>query len=221
MGFFAGQMPVGPPYLCCGKPFRLPKPVSTVMEFVQRRLPGVWEIRLSPLRDARGFFMRAYDVALFERAGLHRPWVQENHSRSERRGILRGLHFQFPPYAETKLVRCVRGAVFDVFVDLRPESPTHGQWDAIELSEDNCCMILIPRGFAHGFCTLTDESEVLYKVDSPYSHEHEGGLLWSDPTLNIAWPEAEPFLSEKDRHNWTWQTFVAQHGRRMSGLFNG
>jgi dTDP-4-dehydrorhamnose 3,5-epimerase len=190
------------------------------MEFKPRHLPGVWEIRLSPSRDSRGFFMRTYDIELFEQAGLHRPWVQENHSRSERRGVLRGLHFQFPPYAETKLVRCVRGAVLDVFVDLRPESPTFGCWDSVELSEDNCCMVLIPRGFAHGFCTLTQESEVLYKVDSPYRRDHEGGLLWCDSQLNIRWPEAEPFLSEKDRQNWTWAQFVKHHSKRMRGLFN-
>ncbi len=163
--------------------------------------------------------MRAYDVALFEKAGLHRPWVQENHSHSERRGILRGLHFQFPPFAETKLVRCVRGAVFDVFVDLRPESPTFGQWEAIELAEDNYRMVLIPRGFAHGFCTLTDESEVLYKVDSPYQREYEGGLLWSDADVGISWPVQEPFLSEKDSQNWSWRTFVEQHSHRMRGLY--
>ncbi|MCS6928068.1 MAG: dTDP-4-dehydrorhamnose 3,5-epimerase [Saprospiraceae bacterium] len=190
------------------------------MEFRQRRLPGVWEIRLSPICDTRGFFMRTYDVQLFEEAGIHRPWVQENHSLSKRRGILRGLHFQFPPYAETKLVRCIRGAIFDVFVDLRPDSPTFGQWDSIELSEDAPCMLLIPRGFAHGFCTLTEKTEVLYKVDSPYQRDYEGGLLWSDPDLCISWPISEPFLSEKDQRNWTWQTFVLQHSYRFRGLYN-
>lgn len=178
------------------------------MEFIQRKLSGVWEIQLAPIRDERGFFMRAYDTALFEKAGLHRPWAQENHSRSERRGIIRGLHFQFPPFAETKLVRCVRGAVLDVFVDIRPNSSTFGQWDSIELSEANQKMIFIPRGFAHGFCTLTDESEVLYKVDNVYNREHEGGLLWSDTDLGISWPAEAPILSEKDTRNWTWQEFL-------------
>lgn len=176
--------------------------------FFPRRLSGTFEIQLAPIRDERGFFMRAYDVALFEQAGLHRPWMQENHSRSERRGIIRGLHFQFPPFAETKLVRCVRGAVLDVFVDIRPGSPTFGQWDSLELSEENQKMIFIPRGFAHGFCTLTDESEVLYKVDNPYNREHEGGLLWSDPEIGIQWPTGAPILSEKDQKNWTWREFV-------------
>ncbi|MDV7395195.1 dTDP-4-dehydrorhamnose 3,5-epimerase, partial [Arthrospira platensis SPKY1] len=115
--------------------------------------------------------------------------------------------FQFPPFAETKLVRCIRGAVFDVFVDLRKDSPTFGQWDGLELSEANKKMIFIPRGFAHGFCTLSEESEVLYKVDNVYNREHEGGLLWSDPDLGIEWPlEGEPILSEKDRGNMTLQT---------------
>ncbi len=170
----------------------------------------MYEIRLAPIRDERGFFMRSYDAAIFEKAGLHRPWLQENHSRSERRGIIRGLHFQFPPFAETKLVRCVRGAVLDVFVDLRAGSATFGQWDAVELSETNWKMAYIPRGFAHGFCTLTPESEVLYKVDNVYSREHEGGLLWSDPALGIDWPVQDPILSEKDRRNMTLATFIEQ-----------
>lgn len=155
--------------------------------------------------------MRAYDTGLFEQTGLHRQWMQENHSRSERRGIIRGLHFQFPPFAETKLVRCIRGAVLDVFVDLRLGSPTFGQWDSIELSEANKKLIYIPRGFAHGFCTLTDESEVLYKVDNVYNREHEGGLLWSDPDLGIEWPVQTPVLSEKDGRNMTLRHFIEQH----------
>ncbi|MBL7775281.1 MAG: dTDP-4-dehydrorhamnose 3,5-epimerase [Saprospiraceae bacterium] len=180
------------------------------MEFTERKLKGAYEIQLAPIRDERGFFMRSYDAAIFEKAGLHRPWLQENHSRSERRGIIRGLHFQFPPFAETKLVRCVRGAVLDVFVDLRAGSATFGQWDAVELSETNWKMAYIPRGFAHGFCTLTPESEVLYKVDNVYSREHEGGLLWSDPALGIDWPVQDPILSEKDRRNMTLATFIEQ-----------
>lgn len=182
------------------------------MQFTQRKFTGVFEIQLSPIRDERGFFMRAYDVGLFEQAGLHRQWMQENHSRSEHRGIIRGLHFQFPPFAETKLVRCVRGAVLDVFVDLRAGSPTFGQWDSIELSEENKKLIFIPRGFAHGFCTLTEESEVLYKVDNVYNREHEGGLLWSDPDIAIEWPVQTPLLSEKDSRNMTLRAFVERYG---------
>lgn len=181
------------------------------MEITERKLNGVFEIQLRPIRDERGFFMRSFDTALFEKAGLARSRLQENHSRSERKGIIRGLHFQFPPFAETKLVRCIRGAVLDVFVDLRLNSPTFGQWDALELSEENKKMVFIPRGFAHGFCTLTPESEVLYKVDNVYNREHEGGLLWSDPDLGIDWPETNPILSEKDNRNMTFAQFVETH----------
>jgi len=181
------------------------------MEIQERKLNGVYEISLSPIRDERGFFMRTFDARIFRDAGLEREWLQENHSRSERKGIIRGLHFQFPPYAETKLVRCIRGAVLDVFVDLRAGSPTFGQWDALELSESNQKMVFIPRGFAHGFCTLTEESEVLYKVDNVYSREHEGGLLWSDPDLGIDWPADTPILSEKDQKNLTLAQFIQTH----------
>lgn len=191
------------------------------MQFTQRKLSGVWEIQLAPIQDERGFFMRAYDTGLFEQAGLHRQWMQENHSRSERAGIIRGLHFQFPPFAETKLVRCIRGAVLDVFVDLRLGSPTFGQWDSIELSETNKKLIFIPRGFAHGFCTLTEESEVLYKVDNVYNREHEGGLLWSDPEIGIDWPVQTPVLSEKDGRNMTFREFVQKYSGIRAPDFPG
>ena len=109
--------------------------------------------------------MRVYDDQIFTKYSIHREWVQENHSRSTGKGIIRGLHFQFPPHAETKLIRCIRGHILDVFVDLRLGSPTFGQWDAVELNEEESKSVLIPRGFAHGFCTLSDLSEVIYKVD--------------------------------------------------------
>ena len=181
------------------------------MEFHYRRLAGVFEITLSPHADSRGFFMRAFDDVLFEEAGIRHNWVQENHSRSEQKHIIRGLHFQFPPHAEAKLVRCIRGAVLDVFVDLRLGSETFGQWGSIRLDEDNKKMILIPRGFAHGFCTLTDVSEVLYKVDNYYSKDNEGGLIWNDPDIGIEWPTRTPVLSEKDRSNISLNTFIKTH----------
>ncbi len=173
------------------------------MEFIERKLKNVLEITLNPFKDDRGFFMRTYDEQLFMERGLARPWQQENHSRSEKSGIIRGLHFQMPPFAETKLVRCIVGAVLDVFVDLRKDSPTFGQWDSIELSAENKKMIFIPRGFAHGFCTLSEISEVVYKVDNVYSKEHERGLIWNDPQLDISWPVESPILSEKDQSNKT------------------
>lgn len=181
------------------------------MEFRKRKLEGVVEIALSPHWDNRGFFMRAFDNKLFSDAGIQRQWVQENHSRSEQKHIIRGLHFQFPPYSEAKLIRCVRGAVLDVFVDLRRGSNTFGQWDCIELNEENKKMILVPRGFAHGFCTLTHISEVLYKVDNYYSKRNEAGIIWNDADLRIAWPTRTPILSTKDGSNMSLKKFIKQH----------
>ncbi len=182
------------------------------MEIKERKLKGVFEIQLKPIEDSRGFFMRAYDLKLFNELGLNKVWMQENQSRSTQKGIIRGLHFQLPPAAETKLVRCIRGAVLDVFVDLRKGSPTFGQWDAIELSEENKKMIYIPRGFAHGFCTLTELSEVYYKVDNFYAKELERGLLWNDPDIGIDWPVSNLVLSEKDKQNMKLREFVEKVG---------
>ena len=181
------------------------------MEIKERKIKGVFEITLKPLVDNRGFFMRTYDEEIFKKYGINRKWVQENHSRSEKKGIIRGLHFQFPPYVETKIIRCIRGSIFDVFVDLRKNSATFGRWDSIELSEENKKMILIPRGFAHGFCTLTDNCEVLYKVDNYYASDHEGGIIWNDPDLNINWGVETPILSEKDLKNMTLKEFCDKY----------
>jgi len=181
------------------------------MKFNELAIPGVYEIIPDPHFDERGFFMRTYDVDLFRKYGVNQDWVQENHSRSEQKGIIRGLHFQFPPFSETKLIRCINGAVVDVFVDLRKGSKTFGKWDSIELNEENKKMVLIPRGFAHGFCTLTEVSEVIYKVDNLYSREHEGGLIWNDPDLKISWPVEHPILSEKDQKNITFKKFIEKY----------
>ena len=181
------------------------------MEIKERKLKGVFEIILQPHKDDRGFFMRTYDESFFKEWGIERHWVQENHSRSEKKGIIRGLHFQFPPYAETKLVRCIKGAVFDVFVDLRKDSPTFGKWDSITLSEDNYKCILIPRGFAHGFCTMTDISEILYKHDNHYNSDHEGGIIWSDKDIDVKWPAKNPLLSERDQKFRTLKEFVKDY----------
>ncbi len=177
----------------------------------ERKLKGVFEISLKPHQDSRGFFMRTFDESIFKEKGIERHWVQENHSRSEEKGIIRGLHFQLPPFTETKMVRCINGAILDVFVDLRKDSETFGQWDSIELSADNKKMIFIPRGFAHGFCTLTEESEVVYKVDNYYSFENERGLLWNDKIVGIDWPTDNPILSAKDEKNMTFVEFIEQY----------
>lgn len=182
---------------------------------MERRLKGVFEITFEPHIDERGFFMRTFDDKLFDEIGINKKWVQENHARSDSKDIIRGLHFQLPPYSETKLVRSIVGVVLDVFVDLRKDSSTFGQWDSIELSAKNKKMILIPRGFAHGYCTLTEISEVLYKVDNYYSPEYEGGIIWNDRNLKIDWKLNKgdyPILSDKDSKNISFNDFVKNYG---------
>jgi len=153
--------------------------------------PKVWG-------DARGHFFESYSEAAFKAAGLPTDFVQDNQSLSAK-GILRGLHFQKPPYAQGKLVRVIKGAVLDVVVDLRRSSPTYGQHFAIELNEDNKTMFWVPPGFAHGFLTLADDTIFVYKVTGLYNKESEGGLLWNDPALGIDWGIENPLLSDKDR----------------------
>lgn len=181
------------------------------MVIKELKIKGVFEVVLDPHNDERGFFMRTYDQQIFSASGIDREWVQENHSRTEKKGIIRGLHFQLPPYAETKLIRCIRGSVYDVFVDLRKDSVTFGRWDSLELSEENKKMVFIPKGFAHGFCTLTEVSEVIYKVDSYYKPDTEEGIIWSDKTLKINWPLDKPVLSVKDASLGSLEDFIKKH----------
>jgi dTDP-4-dehydrorhamnose 3,5-epimerase len=151
--------------------------------------------------DARGWFSEVYSKKLFGEAGIELDFVQDNHSASSTKGTLRGLHFQTPPFAQDKLVRVTQGRILDVAVDLRRSSPTFGQHVAVELSQENGRQLLVPVGFAHGFCTLEDDTEVLYKVTNYYAPAHDFGLAWDDPELGIAWPVAsgEAILSDKDR----------------------
>ena len=151
-------------------------------------IPDVLLITPKRFGDERGFFSETYSRKALAEAGFARDFVQDNHSLSGRRGILRGLHFQRPPHMQDKLVRVTRGAVFDVAVDIRAGSPTFGQWVGAELSAENWAQLLIPSGFAHGFVTLTEQTEVLYKVTTPYEPASEAGLLWNDAGLGIDWP---------------------------------
>ena len=176
------------------------------------RLPGTFEITLEPRGDHRGYFMRTYDSKIFKDNGIDREWMQENQSLSSQKGVIRGLHLQLPPFTETKLVRAVQGKILDVFVDLRMGSKTFGEWDSIELSGENHKMALIPRGFAHGFCTLSENAVVAYKVDNFYSPEHERGILWNDKDLNIEWPVIDPIISDKDSKNMTMAEFREEIG---------
>lgn len=168
------------------------------MEVINTPVAGLKIIQPKVWGDARGHFFESYSEAAFVAAGLPTNFVQDNQSLSAK-GILRGLHFQKPPFAQGKLVRVIKGAVLDVVVDLRSSSPTYGQHHAIELNEDNKTMFWIPPGFAHGFLTLADDTIFVYKVTGLYNKESEGGLLWNDPALGINWGIENPLLSDKDR----------------------
>jgi dTDP-4-dehydrorhamnose 3,5-epimerase len=151
--------------------------------------------------DDRGFFSETYNQQTWHDAGVDLVYIQDNHSLSAAIGTIRGLHFQSPPFAQDKLVRVTRGAIWDVAVDIRLGSPTYGQWVGEEISAENWRQILVPKGFAHGFCTLEPDTEVQYKVTAPYSGNHDKGLKWDDPALAIDWPlSGEAQLSAKDQH---------------------
>jgi dTDP-4-dehydrorhamnose 3,5-epimerase len=169
------------------------------MLFVKTKLEGAFVVDLDMREDARGFFARAFCRAEFERHGLNGTVAQCNISFSERRGTLRGLHYQLTPHAECKFVRCIRGSIFDVIVDLRPLSSTWLKWMGVNLSADNRRAIFVPEGFAHGFQTLEDGSEVLYQVSQFYSSEYERGLRWNDRAVAIEWPIAPSVISERDQ----------------------
>jgi dTDP-4-dehydrorhamnose 3,5-epimerase len=171
------------------------------MKFTKTPLEGVWVLEPTVFGDHRGFFMETYNEQKFREHGLNYVFVQDNHSLSAEVGTIRGLHYQLDPAAQTKLVRVVAGAIFDVAVDIRKGSPTYGQWFGVELSAENKKQLLIPRGFAHGFCTLMPNTEVVYKVDALYAPEHDRGILWNDPALAIPWPTGQPILSEKDKRH--------------------
>jgi dTDP-4-dehydrorhamnose 3,5-epimerase len=163
-------------------------------------LAGVKLIRPRVLSDPRGYFVETYQRPRFADAGIVHDFVQDNQSGSIAAGTVRGLHFQSPPFAQTKLIRVLRGRILDVVVDLRRSSPTYGRYAAVELDDDTGDQLLVPAGFAHGFCTLAANTEVLYKVDRIYSPQHECGLHWADPELGIAWPvaAADAVLSNRD-----------------------
>jgi dTDP-4-dehydrorhamnose 3,5-epimerase len=169
--------------------------------FVRHAIPEVIEFAASRFGDQRGYFSEVFKRELWEAEGIDIDWVQDNQSLSAQAGTVRGLHFQAPPVAQDKLIRVLRGAIFDVAVDIRLGSPNYGRWVACELSAERWNQLLVPQGFAHGFMTLTSDTEVLYKVSAPYSRDHERAILWNDPTLAITWPDpgAPVLLSEKDR----------------------
>jgi len=170
------------------------------MAFQFQRLEIADLILITPqvFRDERGFFLESYKKSEFLENGIPTEFRQSNHSRSTR-GVLRGLHFQSEPQAQAKLVRCIRGRIFDIAVDIRKDSADFGKWVGIYLSAETMQMLFIPAGFAHGFYTVSAEAEILYQVDREYHRPSDRGIIWNDPDLNISWPPGEVILSEKDK----------------------
>ena len=168
-----------------------------MIELEKTPLPGVVVVKNRVFGDERGFFMETYNKQRFKEVGLPANFVQDNHSRSSK-GVIRGLHYQFPQW-QGKLVRTIAGAIYDVAVDLRRDSPTYSQWFGIELNDDNRWQLYIPPGFAHGFATLSDSADVAYKCTTLYKFEDDAGIRWNDPDIGIEWPVENPIVSAKDR----------------------
>lgn len=166
--------------------------------FHKTELDGVIFVEPKVFGDSRGFFMETYKASEFAENGIDIKFNQDNHSKSTK-GVIRGLHFQYYPKPQAKLVRCYRGKIFDVAVDIRPDSKNFGKWFGVELSEENKKMLYIPEGFAHGFSVLSDEAEVLYKASNEYAPECDAGIRWNDEELNINWQVETPLVSEKDK----------------------
>jgi len=169
------------------------------MIFKETSLKGAFVIEPECRQDERGFFARTWCEREFTAAGLPLQWVQCNISFSRQRGTLRGMHYQAAPYEEAKLVRCTMGAIYDVIIDLRAELPTFRQWLAVELAADNRRLLFIPKGFAHGFQTLADETEVFYQMSQFYAPEYTRGVRWDDPAFKVSWPAGTRLISERDR----------------------
>ena len=174
------------------------------MRFWQTTLQGAWRIGLNELTDERGFFTRTFCAEMFRAQGLESNFIQHSMSYSHMRGTLRGMHFQTAPHAEVKLVRCLRGAIHDVLLDLRPDSATFRKWEAFELTSENRSQLYVPKGFAHGFQALTDDAEVSYLISEPYEPKAASGVRHDDPAFGVAWPLPVAAMSEKDR---TWPDF--------------
>lgn len=168
------------------------------MEIIKTSIEGLLIIKPDVFKDERGYFFESYNKERLAKEGLEMNFVQDNESKSSK-GVLRGLHFQKPPFAQGKLVRVVKGSVMDVAVDLRKDSPTYGKWESIVLTEENKLQFWIPEGFAHGFVTLENDTIFAYKCTNVYNKESEGSLLWNDPDINIDWNIESPMLSEKDK----------------------
>jgi dTDP-4-dehydrorhamnose 3,5-epimerase len=178
------------------------------MEIIQTPLEGLLIIKPDVFEDERGYFFESFNADKFRAAGLDLTFLQDNESKSKK-GVLRGLHFQAPPFAQGKLVRVMRGSVLDVAVDIRKNSPTYGQWASIVLSGQNKWMYWVPAGFAHGFATLEDDTTFFYKCTNVYNKASEGSILWNDPDLGIDWGITEPVISDKDKISPSFRDFTS------------
>ena len=165
--------------------------------FQKLKIPKVILIKPKLFKDKRGFLMESYQYSKFAHIGIREYFIQDNHSKSKKR-VLRGLHYQINPKAQAKIVRCINGKIFDVAVDIKKKSSTYGKWVGIILSEQNKKQLYIPAGFAHGFCVLSEQAEIVYKTSNEYSPKHERGIAWNDPVIKIKWPIKKPIISVKD-----------------------
>jgi dTDP-4-dehydrorhamnose 3,5-epimerase len=169
------------------------------MKFLPTRFPEAWLVQLNPHEDDRGWFARTYCEETFAKHGINSAWPQHNQTLTRRRGMIRGLHWQEGTPPEIKLVRCISGCIWDVIVDIRPDSSTFGHWQAFELSQENQRQLYVPAGFAHGFQCLTDNAQVFYLMSTPYVPGQARGIRWNDPTVSVAWPlPLQPPLSDRD-----------------------
>jgi len=175
------------------------------MKFIETKLKGAFVVEMEKLNDERGFFARAWCQKEFESHGLTSMVVQANVSYNRKKGTLRGMHYQTAPYQECKLIRCTRGAIYDIIIDLRTDSATYKHWTAVELTADNYTMFFVPQDFAHGFLTLVDDTEITYQVSQFYTPGSERGIRFDDPAFNIQWPQEVTIISDKDRN---WPDFV-------------
>ena len=172
---------------------------KALMIFTETKLKGAYLVEIEKLHDSRGFFALSWSADEFARRGLDSELAESNISLNNRKGTLRGMHYQAHPHGQTKLVRCTMGAIYDVVIDLRPSSPTFKQWVGVELSAKNHLMLYVPKGFAHGFQTLEDDSEVLYQMSYPYVADSGRGVRWNDPAFGIHWPDADRIIIKRDR----------------------
>ena len=186
------------------------------MKFIETKLPGAYLVEIAPINDERGFFARSWSRPDFEKLGLNANLAQANVAWNVEKGTLRGMHFQAAPHAETKLVRCTRGAVYDVIVDLRPNSPTHKHSFGAELTADNYKMLYIPEGFGHGYQTLTDGAELTYFTTALYAPSAAGGVRYNDPAFGIEWPLAVTRISEKDAQ---WEDYSANANDAVKSFY--